>query len=70
MKGASIQMGGWTEIVKLVGNKYYGHPFFNVSYVVLNYIKFCSSTEKSFIIILKLNQSTDKHACIPALTSK
>lgn len=67
MKDASIQMDGWTEIVELEGNKYCEQPFFNASYVVLNYIEFYSYTEKYFIIILKLHQSTDKHVSLLAL---
>lgn len=68
MKDASIQMDGWTEIVQLevINNM---NNLFNVSYVVLNFIKFYSCTEKSFVFILKLYQNTDKHVFLLALFS-
>lgn len=68
MKDAPIQMDGWTEIVQLEVINIMNN-LFNVSYVVLNYIKFYSYTEKSFVIILKLYQSIDKHRFLLALFS-
>lgn len=55
MKDASIQMDGWAEIVQLEVINIMNN-LFNVSYVVLNYIKFYGCIEKSFVIILRLYQ--------------
>lgn len=55
MKDASIQMDGWAEIVQLEVINIMNN-LFNVSYVVLNYIKFYDCIENSFVIILKLYQ--------------
>lgn len=60
MKDASIQIDGWTEIVQLVVINIMNN-LFNVSYAVLNNIKFYSCTEKSLAILLKLYQSIDKY---------